>query len=206
MEYKFGFADIEHEKIDEVISMLSEYKIDKYIVGLEKVQGETHIATNGEHMHFVLHVDPKIFKNFRETLINRYNLCGKNGSTGRFFGFSKVIRDAERFKAYTCKDENLTWAGFEEQEIKTYIANSFKKKESVFDILMDHLMQQRVELVPQQTHIDVTKIEVEILRYHMQLGERICKSKLKNYTLAYMQLYMKDRFNYLEQIYYYTIH
>lgn len=206
MEFKFGFADIEHEKLPEILEMMQTYKISKYIIARETIKGKTHVATNGEHMHFVLHVEPKVFKNWLETLKNRYNLTGKNGNTGRYCGFVKNVKDSDKLMAYTCKDENLSWSGFEDDEIKNFIEKSYKKKQSTFDKLMEHLVQQRVEFIPTEQHIDITKIEVEILRYHMELEERICKSKLKNYTLAYMQLYMKDRFKYIEQIYYYTIH
>lgn len=206
MEYKFGYADIEHEKIDEVIAMLAEYKIDKYIVGLEQVDNGTHVATNGQHMHFVLHVEPKIYKNWYYTLKNRYNLSGKNGKTGRYIGFmnNKKVRDQERLMAYSCKDDNVRWKGFEDDEIKKLFEQSFQKEETVFQALMKHLETQRYEYIDGHA-IDITKIELEILTYHMESGIKICKSKLRNYALSYMQLYMPDRFKHRDQILYYML-
>lgn len=206
MEYKFGFADIEHAKIDEVIAMLDEYKIEKYIVAMETVTSDSHVATNGEHMHFVLHVEPKVFKNWYYTLKNRYNLAGKNGKTGRYIGFlcSKKVKDPERLMAYTTKDNSLIWKGFHEDEIKQLFEQSFQKDETVFQAVMKHLLANRFEYIDGHD-IDVTRIEVEILRYHMQLGVKLCKSKLKNYALAYMQLHMDNRYDYLDHIYHYTM-
>lgn len=204
-EYEFGFAAIEHEKIDDVLAMLEKYKINKYIVALEKVSNGSHATTNGEHLHFVLQVEPKQFKNFRETLKNTYQLTGKNGKTGRYCGWVKKPRDPERFIAYSVKDKNIRSKGFEEGELKKYFEASFTKKETDIDILMDQLVKKRVENINIDHQCDTTRIEVYILSYHMDLGKRICKSQIKNLTLTYLQLYMPNRNDYKDLIYHYTM-
>lgn len=204
-EYEFGFAAIEHEKIDDVLAMLEKYKINKYIVALEKVSNGSHVATNGEHLHFVIQVEPKQFKNFRETFKNTYQLTGKNGKTGRYGGWVKKPRDPERFIAYSVKDKNIRSKGFEEGELKKYMEASFQKKESDLDLLMDYLVKRRVENVNIGNPLDTTMIEVAILKYYMDLGKRICKSQIKNLTLTYLQLYMPNRYDNLDLIYHYTM-
>lgn len=204
-EYEFGFAAIEHEKIDDVLAMLEKYKINKYIVALEKVNNGSHAATNGEHLHFVLQVEPKQFKNFRETFKNTYQLTGKNGKTGRYGGWVKKPRDPERFIAYSVKDKNIRSKGFQEGELKKYLEASFTKKETDTDILMNYLVKRRIENVNIGNPLDTTMIEVEILKYYMDLGKRICKSQIKNLTLTYLQLYMPNRYEHLDLIYHYTM-
>ena len=203
-EYRFGFADIEHSKLDEIVVMMGTYKIEKYIIALEKVTGSTHEATNGEHMHFVLYVEPKQFKNFLETLKNRYNLSGKNGKTGCYCGFVKKVKDANRLMAYTVKDQNIVWCGFKDDEIQRLVDESFPKEQSLYDQLMKHLVDNQYETLTSDKYIEPLKVELEILRYYMNKGEKICKSKLKNYTLSYLQLYAPCRFQFIDQIHFYT--
>ena len=106
--------------------------------------------------------------------------------------------------AHSCKDDNVRWKGFEDDEIKKLFEQSFQKEETVFQALMKHLVTQRYEFIDSHT-LDLTKIELEVLRYHMDLGIKICKSKLKNYVLSYMQLYMPDRYKFIDYIYHYTM-
>jgi len=62
MEYQFGFADINHKFKPDLVEMMTEYGIEKYIIALEKVDGKkTHIETQGEHIHFVIYTFLKIF-------------------------------------------------------------------------------------------------------------------------------------------------
>lgn len=206
MEYKFGYAAIEHSKVGEIREMFEEYNITKYILSME-VCKRAHQSTNGEHMHFVLHIDPKTFKNWYTTLKNRYNLGGKNSKkTDRYTGFLETskVKDPEKLKAYTLKDGNYLSYGFEEDEIKALYEKSYEKSTTDFDKLMEYLQQQKVEKRLDRT-IDITRVEVAILEWYMDKGERVCKSKIKTWTLSYLQLYMEDRKKYIEEIYYYTM-
>lgn len=222
-EYHFGFADIEHSKLNELIEMMNDYNILKYIIAREKVEGKkTHIETNGEHYHFVIYTDNKTFKNFKETLKNKYKLSGKNGKTGRYAGWiePKKVKDEHKFMSYTVKDNNITWKGFEEDEIKILLDESYQKQDSLIEELMKKLQQNRPEVrkAPPTNYInkwqhephyqskfDLTNLEVEILKFHMEKEKRICKSQVKNLALTYLQLYMVDRFQELDTIYHYTM-
>ena len=217
MDYHFGFADIHHKFKDDLILMMTEYGISKYIIALEKVEGKkTHIETQGEHMHFVLYTDPKIFKRFKETLKNKYLLSGKNGKTGRYAGWinKDKVKNEHKFMAYTCKDNNLVWKGFTDDEIKNLLDASFQKNDTLIDELMKRLAQNRPELRKTKDHIlnnvnigkyDLTMLEVEILKFHMEKDKRICKSQIKNIALTYLQLYMIDRFDAVDTIYHYCM-
>jgi len=220
-EYHFGFADIEHSKLNEIIEMMNDYNILKYIIAREKVEGKkTHIATNGEHYHFVIYTDMKTFKNFKETLKNKYKLSGKNGKTGRYAGWiePKKVKDEHKFMSYTVKDNNVIWKGFEPEEIKQLLDESFQKTDTLIEELMKMLQTQRPELrtaPPTQynngsgpqwnSKYDITGLEVAILKFHMDKNKRICKSQIKNLTLTYLQLYMTERYQILDTIYHYTM-
>jgi len=217
MEFHFGFADINHKFKDDLVLMMTEYEVEKYIIALEKVDGKkTHIATQGEHIHFVIYTDPKNFKRFKETLKNKYMLSGKNGKTGRYAGWinKDKVKDEHKFMSYTMKDGNVVWKGFTEDEIKQLKEDSFQKTDTLIDELMKRLAQYRPELRKTQEHIlnninigkyDLVNLEVEILKFHMEKQRRICKSQIKNLALTYLQLHMIDRFEALEIIYSYTM-
>ena len=221
MDYHFGFADINHKFKDDLILMMTEYGILKYIIALEKVEGKkTHIATQGEHIHFVIYADPKIFKRFKETLKNKYLLSGKNGKTGRYAGWinKDKVKDEHKFMSYTVKDNNIVWKGFTEDEIKQLLEDSYQKGDTLIDELMKLLKEKRVEVrltpAPQYNHFnqpvyqnkyDLTNLEVEILKFHMSKDKRICKSQIKNLCLTYLQLHMVDRFDAVDTIYHYTM-
>jgi len=222
MDYHFGFADIEHKFKDNLIEMCDEYGILKYIIALEKVEGKkTHVETKGEHVHFVIYTDPKIFKRFKETLKNKYLLSGKNGKTGRYAGWinKEKVKDEHKFMSYTVKDNNIVWKGFAEDEIQKLKDDSFQKQDTLIDELMKWLKDNRPELrktpevqylnchqTPQfQSKYDIGMIEVEILKFHMKKEKRICKSQLKNLTLTYLQLHWVERFNEVATIYLYMM-
>ena len=223
MDYHFGFADINHKFKDELILMMEEYTIKKYIIALEKVEGnKTHIATQGEHIHFVIYTEPKIFKRFKETLKNKYLLSGKNGKTGRYAGWinKDKVKSEHKFMAYTCKDNNLVWEGFTDDEIKKLLDDSFQKNDTLIDELMKWLKAYRPELRTTQdtgTYLnkfkepvyqdkyDLQKVEMEVLKFYMNKEKKICKSQIKNLTLTYLQLYMEDRFNAVDTIYHYCM-
>jgi len=222
MEYHFGFADINHIHKQNLVEMMTEYGIEKYIIALEKVDGKkTHIETQGEHMHFVIYTDPKIFKRFKETLKNKYLLSGKNGKTKRYAGWinKDKVKDEHKFMSYTMKDGNVVWKGFTEDEIKQLKEDSFQKKDTLVDELIKHLKEYRPELRKEQegTYLnkyqepvyqnkyDLQKVEIEILKFHMEKEKRICKSQIKNLTLTYLQLHMEDRFNAVDTIYHYCM-
>ena len=86
--------------------------------------------------------------------------------------------------SYTVKDNNIVWKGFEEDEIKELLDESFQKQDTLLDELMKKLKLHRPELrTPQQdtgqylnkhcapvyqSKYDITNLEVEILKFHME--------------------------------------
>lgn len=205
--YQFLYAAIPHDASGQLIEYLETYITEgnSYIVALEKCQ--THKQTNGEHYHFALQMEEKKLQAFIKKVIKGiYNCTGKNGK-GPYYGVQdiKKIRDTNKFLAYTCKDENIIYKNIKPETIAEYIKKSFKKKEDIIDELMSHLSASKAEYIATQDTISTSNIELEILRFHMLKGKRVCKSQIKNLVLTYLQLHMEDRWKHLETIYFYTI-
>lgn len=205
--YHFLYAAIPHDVSGQLIEYLEEYITEgsSYIVALEKCQ--THKQTNGEHYHFALEIEEKKLQAFIKKVIKGiYKCTGKNGK-GPFYGVQdiKKIRDTTKFLAYTCKDQNLIYKNIKPETIADYISQSFKKKEDIIEELMTYLSSQKVEYVGTKDQITISNIELEVLKFHMLKGKRICKSQIKNLVLTYLQLNMEDRWKHLETIYFYTI-
>jgi len=217
MDYHFGFADINHKFKDDLIEMMKEYEILKYIIALEKVDGKkTHIATQGEHIHFCIYTDPKIFKRFKETLKNKYLLSGKNGKTGRYAGWinKEKVKSEHKFMAYTVKDNNIVWKGFTDDEIKDLLESSFQKQDTLQDELMKYLVAHKCEEDQSRrdsrwtgSKYDTLNLQMEIIKFHMERNRRVCKSQVKNLALTYLQLYFVDRFTKegMDLVYFFTL-
>ncbi len=54
-------------------------------------------------------------------------------------------------------------------------------------------------------YLDTTALEVFILKWHMEQGVKVCKSKIKNISISYLQLEYDKRYENLEEIYYYIM-
>jgi len=213
--YQFLYAAIPHDVSNQLIEYLETYITEEssYIVALEKCQ--THKHTNGEHYHFALQIEEKKLQAFIKKVIKGiYKCTGKNG-TGPYYGVQdiKKIRDTTKFLAYTCKDQNLIYKNITPETIAEYIEKSYKKKEDIIEELMKHLSASKAQYIACSSplkvcptyQLQISNIEIEVLKFHMEKGKRICKSQIKNLVLTYLQLHMEDRWKHLDQIYCYTI-
>ncbi len=214
MESQYGFCGILHTKIDQVEKALANYNITKYILGMETCEN-AHENSNGEHIHFLMYIDPSftVFKNFKEHMRTTFNLGGKTNKKGKpYFGWgNKEIKDHDKLSSYTVKDKNIRSKGFTQEELDEFIKNSFPKseernlyKECIAAIERDrpHMSAYRACHETSLT-LDYISLEIYILKFHMENDTKICKSKMKNIAMAYLQLHYKDRYKHLEEIYHY---
>jgi hypothetical protein len=207
-EVKFGYCDIRHEYIDEVEEYLKKLEISKFIIACEKVTNGTHKATEGEHMHFLLHISTTKMNTLRTHLKTKYNLGSKN-SGKPFYGFSKQeIRSLERIGAYTVKDKNIRFQNYTDDEISKLIDVSFPKSETLFNQVIEHLSTTGTPFMT-CGFIDFQAIEKSVLKFYMEhpSQQTITKSQIKSITRCYAQQHMPNRFsdNNFNQIYNYTI-
>jgi hypothetical protein len=208
---KFGYCDIFHNQIDAVIKMLEEHNTVKYLVGMETC--DKHDRTNGEHMHFILHINPTDFKNLREKMRRTFNLGSKNNKNNKpYYGWMlQDIKNLERLKSYTLKDNNIRSKGYSAEELEEIIANSFEKKDerNLYKECIEAIHQQKpfinVRNDASSLYLDTTALEVFILKWHMEQGVKVCKSKIKNISISYLQLEYDKRYENLEEIYYYIM-
>jgi len=207
---EFGYCDIKHEHIDEVVDYLNKIEVEKYMIGLEKVTNGTHAVTNGEHMHFILHIKPNTMTAMRTHFRTKYNLGSKNAGKA-YYGFNKKeIKSLERLSSYTLKDKNIRYKNYTEQEINTFMEKSFPKQESLFHQCMQSLQETNVaHTLDSQHHIDFTNIEKTILLFYMQHESKptITKSTIRSLTRTYLQTLYNKRFEQrlFNEIYNYTM-
>lgn len=217
MEVQWGYCDIYHSRIDEVIAMLEKHNAEKYLVGMEICTGGQHQQTKGEHMHFILHINPQDFKNLREKMRRTFNLGGKNNKQNKpYYGWmQKDIRDIDKLRAYTVKDKNIRSKGYTDEELEQLIESSFPKnpERNIFKDCIEALKtyEEWIDFDYDENHIfhgktlDFQKLEIFILKFHMEQGVKVCKSKIKNIAHTYLQLEYGTRYEDLKDIYYYIM-
>jgi hypothetical protein len=177
---------------------------------MEKVTNGTHAVTNGEHMHFILHIEPKTMKTLRTHFITKYNLGSKNAGKA-FYGFNRnEIKSLERLTSYTLKDKNIRYKNYTEQEIKEFIDKSFPKQENLFHQVIEELNNTNVAHTILSGHyIDFTNIEKTILQFYMQHESKqtITKSTIRSITRTWLQHHYQKRFDHqhFHEIYNYTM-
>ena len=205
---EFGYCDIRHKHIDEIVEYLDSKKVEKYLIGLERVSSGTHAKTDGEHIHFVLYIEPETMKAFRQHMRTKYNLGSKNSGKA-YYGFNRQeIRSLERLNAYTIKDKNIYSKNFTDEELQELIKISFPKNLSLFDAAIQNLLQQQDRFVitnPVCPCVDFREIEQSILKYYIINKQSTTKSTIKNISRTFLQLHFTYRDKFFNQIFDYTM-
>lgn len=185
------FCALFHSKVDELISSLKVYLGDepRFVIGME-VATDTHAETKGEHLHICAEMDDKDYDRFRKTiLVNKYGLRGqaKNGLP-RQYGKIRNIRDETKMLQYTVKDQNVISEGFTIDEIKYYIKNSYKKKESrnIFREILEYLTNS--DLWDEYHRFQIPLAEKQVIRFYMDnLPDKVpTRNIVKNHVARYL--------------------
>lgn len=206
-----------------------------YIVAKETVK-DKHQETNGEHFHVAAEMSDKQYDSYRNTILKKkYQLRGKacNGLP-RQYGVVKNVRDETKFLGYTVKHKNIEYRNISLDEIKQHISNSYVKEEkrTYQEDLMAYLVQnvnQTLYLgirrppthdyfIPQSTDeeeeeeeeqytINVSKIQLDILTYHMEHAVKaLSRSQIVYYTNLFLQFHFPPRQEFMDQILRILIH
>lgn len=212
MDFKFFMCAIPHSQLETLEKMLTKY-IDvsaSYIIAMETAK-DSHSETQGEHFHFAVQMDDKQYERFRHTVFtNHYKLRGRaTDGKPRQYGKVKEVRDQTKFLAYTVKDQNIVYRNIDLEAIQAYIEASYPRRD-VYNFqhnLMKYLMNMSFEpLAGLSEHLAIDKIEIEILKYCMDNDKLVSRSFLKQMTSSYLQLHMKNRYKYVQEIYFYIKH
>lgn len=210
-DYQFFMGAIPHDQIDKVQEYLVKY-IDasaSYIIAMETAPN-SHKETKGQHMHFAVQMDDKQYDLFRRACFtNYYKLRGKAiKDLPRQYGKIKHIRDETKFLSYTVKDKNIVYRNIDLETINQYIERSHPKQDfrDKRTQCMDYLKTLSFEPIAGLTEmIQTDQIEQEILKWHMDKDEHICKTTIKSLTRHYLQIHYRHRIRDFKQIYAYTI-
>jgi len=172
MEYIAFFCAVEHNHYDYLEETLKEYDIGLYLMAAE-VAKDTHVATKGQHFHFLVQMNDKDYHKFsKRVFTDKFKLAGRAGNgKARQYGRIKKIEDLERLAAYTVKDGNIR-SNMSDEQLKSYTDSAFKNEErkDFRDKVMQHL---------------VTRFE----EYHLCTKEKFYKdngfNSVKTYHIEY---------------------
>lgn len=210
---KAFFIALPHSYSDELWENLKKYtQPTERLVLAKEISKKSHLDISGEHFHILAEWTTDKYEAFKKTIIDKtYKLCGKAVKDGhRKYGIVRQIRDLDKMLSYTIKGNDFRQQNYTEDEITEALENSFEKDDpkAYQEVLMEHLKNIRNAFIRitdmgQPYHIEIIKIEEEILRHHMENKDKpLCKSKLEYYTNYYLQVVEPQRFEkgYLEEI------
>jgi len=203
------WADLEHY-IDPSARLLMSLEVAK----------DTHHETKGQHYHIACDMNDKQYDAFKKTIIiKKHNLKGQaRDGVGRQYGCIPVskVRDETKFLQYTCKDQNVRFRGFENDEIKKFIEESFPKVDRKSDlemlmaamILNHHTYYLIVQLTGLQ-EFNTQLCEEFIISYFMDNVAKqkvLNKSSIRSFVTRYIMYHAPQRELLKTRLYYYLMH
>jgi hypothetical protein len=192
MNYIFFYAAIRHNRLEELHTLIYQY-IDASaacIIGLEEAVG-VHQNTDGEHIHVAVDMTETIWKNFYQTLKNKFNLGGKNSKDKDKNHYGRIkpekVRDITRFLAYTVKDKNIWSRNVDLCELQSYIDVSFPKQDDMELKVYNYLELDNYTMTPRDQDIE-RYIGQQTIQYYRQNNLKILPTRLmiKRITLRYL--------------------
>jgi hypothetical protein len=219
----FFFAQIAHKDEPSVRQELEKYITEdaRYIIAKETAK-QTHVETNGEHLHFAVDMTKKEYDAFRKTvLVSKFKLRGKvKNGLPKQYGTVHNVRDEMKMLSYTVKDNNIIYRNIDLKTIQEYIEKSYKKedKKTYQQDLMDYLKSFEPDYFMEtpksciQTNngdmfamevqdINFRKIQAEILQHWVvNASKPLSRSQLQFYTNLYLQFHFPQFGNYVYEI------
>lgn len=189
---------IDQTEYDFIENTLKEYDIGGYLIG--------HEETPYSHFHILFQGNDNIYNAFSKRLILKYNLRGKAGKDKtRQYGKIKAIKDLEKLKSYTIKDNNYR-SNLSESEVNAYFEKSFKKKNhnELIDKTVLHMdeLPNIFEIKSHQNNWDSTnsscfdKIKMALIDYCLINDLKITRPFINNTVTTYLSkslLLTKDK-------------
>lgn len=152
-DFRFFFAAIRHEVVDEFVHDLKDHMDVSYayIVGLETSSDNTLQETQGQHVHVACTMTSKQYDNFRNKIfVRKHGLRGK-ALKGKERQYGKIKNDAIRsypsFFAYIVKDGELRIENIPDQTIKEFALRAFAKPTTTRDLIINYLYDHREAFV-----------------------------------------------------------
>jgi hypothetical protein len=208
---KAFYLAIPHTYNEQLWQQLQQYtQPDQKLILAKEISKKAHQDISGEHFHVLAEWQTNTYEAFKKSIIEKlYKLCGKAEKGGhRKYGIVRQVRDEDKMLSYTIKGNDYKFQNYTQEEITYAYEQSYEKEDpkAYQDLLMEHLLSRRNYFIKlfsenQGNSINITLIEEEVLRHHMENKDKpICKSKLEYYTNYYLQCIEPNRTSYLEEI------
>lgn len=196
MEYFAGVFHIPISEFDTIERILLDgYDVGTYLIG--------HEHDPFSHFHFVAQLpNKKQWTAFQKKIVTKYDLRGKaTAGKPRQYGSIKNIRDIDKLKAYTVKQNNVR-TNMTDKDYCRYLEMSFTSanNRAFFDALIEELesiadltvLKHTVTTFGNETtyHVEndiFPKIYKEILRYCITKDYKVSPSQVKSWGYSYIQ-------------------
>lgn len=195
-QFQAFMAAIRHDQIDYIEQTLLEYdSVTQYLIACETTL-ESHLETEGQHMHFLVRMSVKHYKNFADRVFKRkYALRGRAmPNKPRQYGKLKEINDLERMGSYTCKENNLR-TNIDSKTIERWIKKSFEQKEvdtwrekvfEALDKINDFSPDQSIDEVLHPTKLNAENVKLHILQIYKDFENyKINRNTITGLALGY---------------------
>ncbi len=144
--------DGERSRFDDYENHLKKYS-DKYLIAFET----TRDKKEKPHFHFLFEGTDTGYANMAASMLRKYKLKSV-GKGNKKYGKVTNIRTIEGMCSYTLKQGDYRTAGFTEEEVKEWYANSFDKKKPK-DISAD-IFEFLDQTIPNYSNYQSTDYEV----------------------------------------------
>jgi hypothetical protein len=200
-DYQMFMGHMPHKDIDYIETVLKEYAIGEYVIGLEITP-----RTGIEHYHFLVEMSDADYTRFAKRVFkDKYKLCGRaTKGAPRQYGKVHDIRDLEKASAYTIKDGNIR-TNMSQDRIRHLTELSYEKKGTdILAKISEYVDDNYIQDWP--SHYDRPKIvALLVIDYLREHKTPLRASTIRYYTihcLAYSEL---TQFNKMKNIQLYDI-
>lgn len=177
------FIDAEEKFFDDIENTIKQYKISRYIIAHEKVNADQQ---KKPHYHFICDMSLKTYNNIIKKFKLQFQLSGKGHGGTRHYGKINYIKDLEKLKSYTLKDNNFRYSGYTKDEIDALFAKSTPKITEKGKI---HLMYKHIDEYKNfnLTYLTFNFIMRKIINYKLDNKQEFTSTQLRNQTYKYFQ-------------------
>lgn len=170
MNYQIGFyAAIHKQYLDEVELYIQKYTA-QYIITCECSE-DSHIATEGWHMHFLVTLTDQVYRNLIHILKTKFALQGKTVKNAAH-GYGRVrgeLRDISRYITYMFKDQTdwnhklVRFKDYDLNYLQQQAAASFPKIEKI-NLIAEVMQYLETEYTPEFEVIQEVMVVIDAPR------------------------------------------
>lgn len=177
------FIDAEEKFFDDIENTIKQYNISRYIIAHEKTNADLQ---DKPHYHFICDMSLKTYNNLIKKFKLQFCLSGKGHGGTRHYGKINHIKDIEKLKSYTLKDNNFRFSGYTKDEIDALFAKSTPKitEKGKIQLMYKEIDEYKKYTFPSQ---QLNFIMRKIINYKLDHEQQFTATQLKNQTYKYFQ-------------------